>query len=254
MFLPENLNSAMRSIPLQESEWSAKVENLKPQLTSFLSESIDDELLRSIVTGSLKELSLEGLPVTDQDLKILLSYCPLLEFCDLSECTLLTDEGINQLSLPNIKHLFLRGLPLLKGNFLDHLATFTNLETLDLSQTNLKFTNLHKLKHLNHLNVLYFWQCRQLKDQDLEWLREKNLKVLDVSYCTSLTDKCTSMLVGVKTIFLDGVNYISDKGLDPLIHSPQLEKISLYRCRRITETAIHSFPEKVIVEHQFSKH
>ncbi len=221
--------------------------DLKNQLSPFLAKVIKEELLECILKGPVK-LSLEGLPVTNDDLKIILSYCPSLKWCDLSECTLLTDEGLKCIPL-NIESLFLRGLPQLKGESLDYLvSSCPSLQTLDLSQTEINFSHLPKLANLPHLKVLLLWQCRKLEDSHLEWLKGKKFKHLDISYCTSLTDACTSALLGAKKIDLDGSNYLTDKGIKTLSHSGRLKEISLIRCKLITSAGISLFKKEVVVE------
>lgn len=220
---------------------------LRNQLSSFLSRVIEEKLLEEILKGA-SEISLEGLPVTDEDLKLLLSYYPSLVSCDLSECTRLTDEGLKSIP-PSIENLYLRGLPLLKGDFLKHIATWPSLKTLDLSQTEIDFVRLHKLKQLEHLKVVYLWQCRKLVDKNLEWLTEKQLDHLDISYCTSLTDACARALLGVRKIDLDGCNYITDKAMEILSSSCLLEAISLERCQFITPDGIKLFKADVKVSY-----
>jgi len=64
---------------IENSANKESVENLKFRLSPFLSETISGELLDEVMTGSLTKLYLEGLPFTDKDLIILMSYCPNLE-------------------------------------------------------------------------------------------------------------------------------------------------------------------------------
>lgn len=237
-------DSNANTISAVESEISFKIRDLRRQLSPLLSETIQDELLENILTGSTTELSLERLPVTDQDLEILLSYCPLLTSCDLSECTFLTSEGLKHLP-SHIKNLYLRGLPNLKEEIFNDLAAYSSLEILDLSQTHVNFDQLHQLNHLSNLKVLFFWQCRQLTDKNIEWLKGKEIKLLDVSYCTSLTDQCIPTLMGAEVLSLDGLNYISDQGLTSLLKSNRLKQISLYNCPRITEKTARLFPPNI---------
>jgi len=75
--------------------------------------------------------------------------------CDLSECTLLTNEGIKTLPV-GIKNISLRGIPNLTDQVFNELVNLKDLETLDLSQCHMEFNRLSKTKQLN-LKKLFFY-------------------------------------------------------------------------------------------------
>lgn len=231
----------------QHIESPDPVQNLKRRLSSSLSNTISQRLLEKIISGMLLDLSLEGLPATDQDIEILMSYCPILRSCDLSECTEISGSCLKKMP-SSLQHLFLRGLPNLTEECLDHLSTLSLLTTLDLSQNHFDLTHLKKLVNLKNLENLYFWQCRVLKNKDIEWLSGKRLKKLDLSFCTQLTDECLPFIKSAKKIYLDGVNYITNEGFAAFSDAVQLETISLSRCRRITQAVISNFPCQTRVE------
>lgn len=209
----------------------------KLELSEVALKAIDRDLLKEILKGSVEELSLEKLPINDQDLRLLLSYCPKLKSLDLSESTLLTNEGLK--AVPRtVHHLFLRGLPLLTEELFDDLLSCHGLETIDLSQTNLK--NLTPLRHFSNLRNIFLWQCRQLKDDGLAWLKWKRLDHLDLSFCTGLTDGVVPYLMGVERIDLDGVNFLTSERVNGLAASEQLRRVSVARCHRVNKEELFS--------------
>lgn len=210
-----------------------KTTYLKSQLSHFLAQTIDEQLLRHIVSGDLKTLSLDGLRITENDLKVILSYCPKLTGCDLSECTELSEESLTHLS-PKTLHLFLRSLPKLTVATPLYLTAFVSLKTVDLSEATFNLRHLKELKQLKRLETLYLWRCTQLTDEDLLWLEGRMMRHVDVSYCRQLTDRSLTTLKRVTKLSLDGLNYITNEGLSVLSASAHLREVSLYRCPLIT--------------------
>jgi hypothetical protein len=60
------------------------LQEFKLQLSEPLRKVIPDELVQSLINKNETELCLDKLPITDEDLKILLSYCPKLTALSLS--------------------------------------------------------------------------------------------------------------------------------------------------------------------------
>lgn len=225
-----------------------QLELFRTQLSPLASQFIRDDLLSAILSGSLEKLSLEKCPINDQDLQLLLSYCKHLTHLDLSEATFLTNEGLKSIS-KDIQHLSLRGLPLLTEEILDELLQYSSLETVDFSQNHFSMTQLSKLQTLPNLNRLFLWQCRQLRDDDLLWVRNRAFQHLDLSYCTSLTDECLPFLSQSKVLNLDGINFITTMGIASLNASIVLEKISLANCPHVEVSKLpSSLQDKMISE------
>lgn len=198
-------------------------------------------------SSSQTHLSLEGASITDQELEAILKQYPKLKSLDLSECVNLTDACLAYIP-HTIQILSLRSMPYLTEKCLDHLASFSNLVSLDLSETSFRMGGLEKLKDLPHLKHFYLWRCHYLKDSDLAWLSPKSLFHIDVSYSRQLTDKCLPFLKGAHVVNLDGLNFITDKGCLAFQKSDQLQRISLVRCRQITENVASNFPSTCAVQ------
>lgn len=156
--------------------------------------------------------------------------------CDFSECTKLTPEGIRLIPqyAPNLTHLYLRAIPKLNGECLQSIATLSHLKCLDISQNYFDPKQLHHLSKLTHLKSLFLGQCRLIENEDLSWLKEKKLEILDVSYCNQLSNHCLKYLTCIQKIFLDGINFIDSEGVLELVEtSSVLKSLSLERCPEV---------------------
>lgn len=131
---------------------SLKLTDLQNKLTPALFKRIPEEYLDRLLC-EVTDLSLARSSVTDKDLKELMPYCKLVE-CDLSQCSKITDLGIE--ALPHtLKILSLVGIPCLSKNIFGSISKFSNLESLDLSRSSMDFNRLRKLKKLPNLKYLY---------------------------------------------------------------------------------------------------
>lgn len=230
----------------------SRLDTVKALLSPTLSNAISDELLENILSGTLDKLSLERLAVNNSDLNILLSYCPHLKALDLSECPLLTDEALQYIPA-DIEEIYLLGIPGLTENIFDYISRFKLLKVLDLSKTNFDLHELNKLEGLQNLEVLYFWECRKLKDKNLMWLKDKEMKTVEVSKCICLSDVALTFLKKTQKIILDGLSLITDEGLNELFTSNYLKELSLYSCPRITKKSWENCPAQTKILPQASE-
>ena len=84
---------------------------------------------------NLTRLDLEEVvQITDSSVSVLVSHCPRLSTLTLSHCELITNEGIRAISTcaQYLKILELDNCPNLTDEALDHLASLTSLERLDI--------------------------------------------------------------------------------------------------------------------------
>lgn len=182
-----------------------------------------------VPSNEITEIDMEGTQISNDQLIFIFKKCPNIQSCELAECTQLTEESL-KLMPKKVTVLSLRSLPRLQVTIFDLCCQLTHLQTLDLSKTHVDMRGLKKLKDLHHLKQLFLWQCPQLNDEDLEWLKEKFLYKLDVSYCPGLTGACLVFLKKIWDLEIDA-NHVSGEGLLELATSDYLQKISLTKLK-----------------------
>ena|GEM_PF-1202428 len=147
-------------------------------------------------------------------------------FLNLSDCSNLTDAGLEHLkSLTSLQNLNLSNCNLTDAG-LEHLKSLTSLQNLDLRGCgNLTGAGLEHLKTLTSLQTLHLSWCRELTDVGLEHLKPlTSLQNLDLSGCDNLTDV----------------------GLEHLKTFTSLQTLDLSYCRRLTHEGITALKKALL--------
>lgn len=113
----------------------------------------------SETSSSLQSLTLSDLPLQNSQLSTIFHQCTALETLDISKCSSITDEGLDQtFSKPrtNLNQLFLAGLgKLVDKNVSSIVQNFSNLKLLHLGNSNLIVDSLKYLSNCNFLEQLH---------------------------------------------------------------------------------------------------
>ena len=201
----------------------------------------------------LRYLSLSRcINLTDQAVRQLSAYAPLLESLDLSGCTGLTDASVMLLatSMSALRTLSLSSCPRL-----------TNVALLSLSSMRLRCLQLSSLTALTedglmalcrspnpqlsaHLRALQLNDLPRITDEALHALCTTftGLQSLSVSHCPLLTDATayhlSVFLPQLRQLACAGCEGLSDDGLVRLLRMPAMEHVDVSHCRRITSAAL----------------
>lgn len=149
--------------------------------------------------------------------------CPVsrLKFLSLYSCTGISNEAL--MSLQNI----------------------LRLRHLDLSFTNVNAGVFRPLSALVHLRVLKLVNCKRVDDECLQLICNhfKQLEVLNLEYCLSITDVGASELCrlsGLRELTLTGAVEITDRSVDNGLGSSDMRSLKLGLASRLTDSALIS--------------
>jgi hypothetical protein len=211
--------------------------------------------------SNLRVLNINGAPVTNQSL-LEISQMINITSLDISNCYYISEEGfcyliklsklvklnlsgceLSEVVLENLSLLInlvdfkLKWCYTLSNSRVFHLSNLINLEYLNLHSafeiTNLSFlTPLIKIKSLNlhHCNLLQ----DNLDSSSIHYLT--NITLLDLSFCSLLTDKsiyCLRNLTNLISLSLKGLSLL--KSLSHLNLLVNLEYLDVSRCCLITD-------------------
>ena len=205
-----------------------KISNNCPNLTHlelYIIPNLTDIGLKEIIMKCHKliYLNLSGCShFGEESLLLLPQYLPKIEFIDLTRNYGLTDKCLDEIvkGCTELKYLNVYALPKLKMSFLNHLAC-KNLEFLDMCGNQNVTDDLFK-KAAEILN---------------------NIKQLNLSWCTSLTDNTVYYLFNadknpnLELISLHGILGITDKSVEILKNNKgilkNLNTIDLVACSNV---------------------
>lgn len=185
--------------------------------------------------------------VTDEDLADIATKYGNTNFDSLIlKGTKVKGSGLQCLETLPIKYLDLTGTDLAPEAY-KHLARIKTLKELVLQSTTIDGIGLSYLENATGLTYLSLNSCNNLRDEDLEHLKQLKLKVLDL-VDTPITDQALVPIAKIKTlneILLDNTK-VGDRAIDLLKPCTRLNDIRLSRCYSVTrkglETIVKNWP------------
>ena len=193
---------------------------------------LTDRGIRSLTENcyGLRELSLSGLvEVTDQSLVMLSQSCKYLSMLNLCDVGNITDEGIDTLA---------KGCPLLSQLDLSLCVNITNASLTSLSM------------HSKLLSKLSLFWCDLITDNGIKTLCAKNpnnLKDIDISRCSSLTDKAVAHIVR-RCLHLTNLDvcenhWLTDRSLFVILKYAlyKIRNLNVSACDNISTAGLHKF-------------
>lgn len=210
---------------------NSKKPALPPNLTHLVLDRswfLLDEAVINLGKNNLQELNLERcVKLTDKSLEALQNL-PKLRYLNIGSIQGITDVGVNYL----------------KGN--------TGLRYLGLFDND-RITNkgLGALNNMKLMRRLKLWHLPKIDGAGLSFLSGMNeLEHLDLSTCRGITDegleyvKSASHGTGtssLKTLYLDNLPKITDKGVSYLAGHTNLEELTLIHCVSLTDECLQYF-------------
>ena len=189
------------------------ISNNCPELTHlelYIIPNLSDKGLKEVIMKcpKLVYLNLSGCShFTEESLSLLPKYLPKIEFIDLTRNYGLNDKCLEEIvsGCLELKYLNLYALPKLKMTFLNHIKC-QKLEFLDMCGNQNVTDELFKkasevLNNIKHLNVSW---CTSLTDNTIDYLfsgdKNKNLELISVHGILGITDKSIEILKNNKGI------------------------------------------------------
>ena len=170
--------------------------------------------------------------ITDSTLSRIAQYLPNLEVLELGGCCNITTSGLMMLAcgLKKLKLLNLRSCRHISDNGIEHLAGVSNM----------------KVDGCLELETLILHDCQKLTDQALKHISMglTNLKSINLSFCSSVTDSGLKFLAKMPTLRelnLRNCNNVSDIGVGFLAEGgSRITSLDVSFCERIgDQTLIH---------------
>lgn len=204
---------------------------LPPELTHLVLDRswfLEDQALINLGKKSLKELNLE-------------------------RCVRITDKGLESLqNLPKLRYLNVGSIQGITDVGVSHLQGNTGLTYLGLfDNDHITNNGLRALANMKTMQRLKLWHLPKIDGAGLSFLRNmEKLEHLDLSTCRGITDdgleylKSASSETGkscLKTLYLDNLPRITDKGVSHLASHPNLEELTLIHCVSLTDDCLQYF-------------
>jgi Leucine-rich repeat (LRR) protein len=189
---------------------------------------LEDQAIINLGKKSLKELNLERcVKITDKGLKSLQNV-PTLRYLNAGSIQGITDVGANHIK---------------DNTGLTYLGLFDNDHI-----TNKGLSALTNMKSMRRLKL---WHLPKIDGAGLVFLRGMDkLEHLDLSTSRGINDeglehvKSASFGTGescLKTLYLDNLPKITDKGVSHLARHTNLEELTLIHCVSLTDDCLHYF-------------
>ncbi|XP_012602722.2 F-box and leucine-rich repeat protein 13 isoform X3 [Microcebus murinus] len=144
---------------------------------------------------------------------------------NLSNCVHLSDTSVIKLSdrCPNLHYLSLRNLEHLTYLGIEHIIYILPLVSVDLSGTDISNEGLMTLSRHKKLKELSLSECYRITDVGIQGFCKNSLilELLDVSYCTQLSDD----IINTLSIYCDKLTYLNIAGC-PKITDSAIEMLS----------------------------
>ncbi len=163
-----------------------------------------------------------------------------LRVLNLESCQKFTEKGLNHLTaLPHLETLELSYCHQITNEYLKLLQSFSSLQNLKISSNNLKDKDLECLKDLSLRSLELSCQWH-ITDKGLEYLQTLPVRSLAVSYCNSLTSKGLENLkeCPLENLNLSGCAEMTDDGLAHLQHISSLQVLNLANCSNLTDKGL----------------
>jgi hypothetical protein len=190
-------------------------------------------------------LNLTHAILTDETLKDIAEFKDL-NFLDLSRSHRITDTGISYLKDLRLQILNMSFCSKITDRAIEDISAMDNLEILDLSECKgITDKCVQSLSRLIHLTVLKLAACRMISDRTIAHLPQKELKIVDLSNCPSVTHKGLKHLLEnnqLKALSLTCCRNITDEGFEGIENQKELEILELRFLKKITDNAI----EKIV--------
>lgn len=199
--------------------------------------------------AALKRLDLSMTRITDQGL-LRLKDLPGIEELNLRYAELITDEGMSAIKgWKRLRTVDLRGTKV-TDTTLGYLGGLTSLESIDVGFAQISDNGIEALAALPKLKRLTLGG-NKLTDTGMQALRLMTaLEYLDLSgpqrtdsglWSVSLTEPGIAAVAAVgslRELRIGGAN-VGSNGLEELRRGlPKLERLSLHRCKRVTDEAV----------------
>lgn len=176
---------------------------------------------------------------------------------NLSQCFYITDDGFKTFieNLPNVEMLNLNSCWLLTDKSVALLATSCpNLVKLDLSNCR-KVSDIGLLKLLDEkatrghsgLQSLLLPYCKKVSDMTMAYLAEfcsETLEELDIQRCTRISDQgfakwTEKKFLNLKSVNLTDCSFLTDKAISYLVTAaPNITSLTLSFCCALSDSAI----------------
>jgi hypothetical protein len=193
---------------------------------------------------NLEYLHLSSCKVNDFEIQFLTNKINLSQFTVRFYDTL-TDVGFYHLcTMTNLYHIVLEECPLVTDIGLQHLSILkiNQLKVLSISNKNISDVGLHHLAKLNNLEMLSLPRCVRITDIGVHHLSEiKTLKMLNISYCENVTNlslQHLSKLHNLQEFHINNCSQITDLGLEYLSKINTLQVIGIVNCIYVTTIGI----------------
>src|SRR6218665_225707 len=196
--------------------------------------NLTDSVLGNALSQELPSLTTLNLSlckqITDSTLSRIASNLKYLESLDVGGCSNVSDNGILLIAcgLKKLKILNLRSLRGISNKAVEHM---TGISTMSV-------------QGMPHLERLSLQDCQQLSDNSLKHIGEKmsNLKVLNLSFCTTITDaglRFLAKMPALQELNLRVCGNISDVGIGYLsAGNLRLTSLDVSFCERVTNQSL----------------
>lgn len=212
---------------------------LKYHLEHIQKNKVTDTVLNKISSlTQLTHLSLEYLFGTDCTEKGLVELNQLvnLSFLSLSNCQL------NLKHLNNLKNLSVLSLQGYSGSDLAFIKSFSNLNIMSITYSEIRNEDITHLASLKALKVLDLSGCWGFSNAGLEYLHSlPNLVILDIGNCREITDEGmvhVGKITGLSHLTLSSCEKISDTGIKHMRSLVNLVYLDLAGCDLITSDGL----------------
>lgn len=186
----------------------------------------------------LQTLTLDIQHVSNKGL-IKLGKLTRLQHLELYMCHDITDDGMDVLN--SLSHL--RSLILSESGITDaSLSKLTNIQKLDLFQSDITDDGLLILSRMTTLYALNISYCENITDTGLQHLTALHqLNSLDISLCDNITDESLLHLTTMSklnSLNINRCNNITNTGLMHLLVLDKLTSLDVSECENITENGL----------------
>lgn len=196
--------------------------------------NLTDAVLDNALSQELPSLTMLNLSlckqITDSTLGRIASYLKNLEWLDIGGCSNVSSNGVLLIAcgLKKLKVLNLRSLRLITDQAIEHLTGISHIS----------------VEGMPHLEYLCLQDCQKLTDVSLKHVGDKmnNLKVLNLSFCTNITNAGLRFLAKMPALLelnLRVCGNISDVGIGHLsVGNSRLTLLDVSFCERITNQSL----------------
>jgi F-box/leucine-rich repeat protein 10/11 len=202
--------------------------------------------LIGIVKRQPKDLKLNNVVMTQQQLSWLLARNPLLKKLSMSSCSWAT-----------VSALCFSSCPLLNTLNLNWMLGLNHLHFKDLiSPPSDLRPGMNDVSRLHQLTCLQI-AGTEIDDESLQLIPQylTKLRNLDISYCPRITNEGIKKLLEVnnavltkslQVVDISGSRVVTSVVLDSLVHCVNLSVVKIHKCSNITALSVQKFPRKSV--------